>query len=107
MVIAVSVKDSPLLAGYSADVEIVVDHVDDALHIPTAAIRPGEPALVMLLDSDSGLLVERRVETGLANWDRTQVISGLDEGDLVVLSLDRDGVAAGEPAVAEDEDSGS
>jgi HlyD family secretion protein len=102
VVIAGSVEGSPLLAGYSADVEIVADRADDVLHVPTAAIRPGEPAMVMVLDSDKGLLAERAVETGLANWERTQILSGLDEGDLVVLSLDREGVEAGQPAVAED-----
>jgi HlyD family secretion protein len=107
VVIARPPEDSPLLAGYSADVEIIVDRAENALHIPTAAIRPGEQALVMLLEADTGLLAERAVETGLANWDRTQILSGLEEGDLVVLSLDREGVAAGQPAIAEDQDSGS
>ncbi len=107
VVIAELPADSPLLAGYSADVEIVVDRHDDALHLPTAAIRPGEPASVLLLEPAShgtaGLLVEREIETGLANWERTEVLSGLAEGDQVVLSLDRDGVEAGALAVADED----
>ncbi len=102
VVIAEPPEDSPLLAGYSADVEIVVDRAADALQIPTAAIRPGARQQVLLLDPESGLLQEREIETGLANWERTQVTTGLSAGEQVVLSLDREGVEAGALAVAED-----
>ncbi len=107
VVLAELPADRPLLAGYSADVEIVVDRREDALHLATAAIRPGEAASVLLLEPASqgtaGSLVEREIETGLANWDRTEVLSGLAEGDQVVLSLDRDGVEAGALAVADED----
>ena len=107
VVLAELPADRPLLAGYSADVEIVVDRHEDALHLATAAIRPGEPASVLLLEQaargGAGLLVEREIETGLANWERTEVLSGLAEGDQVVLSLDRDGVEAGALAVADED----
>lgn len=107
VVLAELPADSPLLAGYSADVEIVVDRREDALHVATAAIRPGEPAGVLLLAAGprgaAGTLIEREIETGLANWERTEVRSGLAEGDRVVLSLDRDGVEAGALAVADEE----
>jgi len=102
VVLADQPEDRPLLAGYSADVEIVVDRRDDTLSVPTAAVRPGEPPTVLALGRDSGLLETREIETGLANWDRTEVTAGLAEGDAVVLSLDRDGVEAGAPAVADD-----
>ena len=107
VVLAELPADRPLLAGYSADVEIVVDRREDALHVATAAIRPGDAASVLLLEPASqgtaGPLVEREIETGLANWERTEVLSGLAEGDRVVLSLDRDGVEAGAIAVADED----
>ena len=93
--------DSLLLAGYSADVEIVVERREGVLRIPTAAVRPGEPPSVLVLDPSSGLIEVREIEVGLANWERTQVLSGLAEGDRVILSLDREGVEAGATAVAE------
>jgi HlyD family secretion protein len=95
--------DIPLLAGYSADVEIVIDRQDDVLRIPTAAIRPGEPATVLILDADTGLLQAREIDRGLSNWDQTEVVAGLTVGDRVVLSLDRDGVEAGAAATAEED----
>jgi HlyD family secretion protein len=37
----------------------------------------------------------RTIETGVANWEYTQVVSGLSEGELLVSSVDREGVADG------------
>jgi HlyD family secretion protein len=104
VVIAHPPDDPPLLAGYSADVEIVTAVADDTLAIPTAAIQPGfddVPDRVLVLGAD-GLLASRDIGTGLGNWERTEVTAGLAEGEQVVLSLDRDGVEAGAAAVAED-----
>ncbi len=40
-------------------------------------------------------LVERKLKTGLSNWEYTEVVDGLAAGDRVVTSLDRAGVKAG------------
>lgn len=95
--------DSPLLAGYSADVELITERLDGVVRIPTAAVRVGDAPSVLVLDTASGLLAEREIETGIGNWDWTQVRRGLSEGDLVVLSLDRDGVEAGAPALSDED----
>jgi len=87
-----------LLVGYSADVEIVLERRDDVLRLPTAALREGNKVLVLGAD---GLLAERGLRTGLANWEQTEVLEGLAAGDLVVTSLERAGVTAGAHAVAE------
>jgi len=42
-----------------------------------------------------GKLEDRKVKTGLSNWEYTEITSGLNAGDQVVLSLDREGVKAG------------
>jgi HlyD family secretion protein len=101
VVVADPPADSPLLAGYSADVEIIIDRHEDVLRIPTAATRPGEPPTVLVLDADTGLLQAREIKLGLSNWQWTEVVSGLTSGEQVVLSLDRDGVEAGAAALAE------
>ena len=88
-----------LLVGYSADIEVVVDARDGALRIPTTALMPG--SRVLLLNAD-GLLEERKIEAGLSNWEFTEVKGGLDRGERVVTSLEREGVKAGALAAAED-----
>jgi HlyD family secretion protein len=87
-----------LLVGYSADIEIVVTGRDNVVRIPTPALMPGNRVLVL---AEGGLLDERKIETGLANWEFTEVKTGLNRGDKVVTSLEREGVKAGARAVAE------
>lgn len=86
----------PLLAGYSADVEIILDARDDVVRVPTQAILEGGRALVY---TAAGLLESRTLKTGLSNWSFTEVQSGLEPGDKVVLSVEREGVVAGARAV--------
>jgi HlyD family secretion protein len=90
---------SGLLVGYSADVEIVLTVKDDALRVPTAAIQEG--GKVLLLNADSKL-EERAVKAGIANWEYTEVLDGLQAGDKIVTSLEKEGVKAGVRAVVDD-----
>lgn len=82
-----------LLAGYSADAEIILDVRKDTLRIPTEAVMDGD--LVYVFVPDSNLIEQRQVRTGTSNWDHTEVIDGLNEGELVVTSVDREGLADG------------
>jgi len=86
-----------LLAGYSADVEIILDVRENVLRVPTQALLEGKR--VLLLTSSPGRLEERKVEVGVANWQFSEASSGLREGEKVVLSIERKGVAAGAHAV--------
>jgi HlyD family secretion protein len=90
-----------LLVGYSADVEIVLDTRTDALRVPTAAIQEGNRVLVFV--PATGILEQRTITTGLANWQYTEVTSGLQPGERVVLSLERAGVKAGVHAKPEEQ----
>ena len=47
------------------------------------------------------LLEERVIEAGLANWEFTEIRSGLKQGERVVASLERAGVKAGARAIEE------
>ncbi|MDL1959715.1 MAG: efflux RND transporter periplasmic adaptor subunit [Deltaproteobacteria bacterium] len=81
-----------LLPGYSADVEIVLDLREDVLRIPTEAVLEGNRVLVCRAD---GLIEGRIIEPGLSNWQFTEVMSGLEPGELIVTSVDRKGVKPG------------
>ncbi len=89
-----------LLVGYSADVEIVLSRRLDVLRVPTAALIEG--GRVMVLNPDSGKLEERKVRTGVANWEFTEILEGLAEGDRIVISLERAGVKVGASATADE-----
>lgn len=89
-----------LLPGYSADIEIYLDVREDVVRIPTEAVLEGYR--VYVFDEETGYLSEREFEPGIANWNYTEVLSGLQVGDRVVLSVGREGVKAGVPAQAGD-----
>ena len=86
-----------LLAGYSADVEIVLDARKDTLRIPTQAILDGKRVFVYL--PDRSVIRERSIQTGLSNWEYSEVVSGLKPGEQVVVNVDRSGIADEAPAV--------
>jgi HlyD family secretion protein len=90
---------SNLLPGYSADVEVILETRDNVLRVPTQAVIQGRH--VLLLDEAAGVLRQRDIETGVSNWEFTEIRAGLAEGDLVVLSVDREGVRDGATAVRE------
>jgi HlyD family secretion protein len=91
-----------LLPGYSADVEIVLATRDDVLRVPAQAVLEGHRVLVFRpVEGEVGELESRSFEPGLSNWQFIEVRSGLEEGARIVLSVDREGVAAGARAVPE------
>jgi HlyD family secretion protein len=90
-----------LLPGYSADVEVIIEARHDLVRVPTEAVL--ENGRVLVFRPSDGVLEERKIEVGLANWKYTEVKHGLAKGDLVVLSVDREGVKAGAVAQREAE----
>ncbi len=89
------------LAGYSADVEIVIATRSDALRVPTQSVLDGKR--VFVFDSVTQLLQERNVKIGISNWDVTEILQGLRRGELVVLSTDRPGLEDSVQAVIEEQ----
>ncbi len=82
-----------LLAGYSADVEIILEERSNTLRIPTQALLPENRLFVY--QPKTGRLEERTIRPGLSNWDRTEIREGLQPGEMVVLSIDQPGLKDG------------
>ncbi|MBD5804768.1 Macrolide export protein MacA [Azoarcus sp. Aa7] len=89
-----------LLVGYSADAEIVLAVRENTLRVPTSTLREGNRVLRYRADDDR--LEERTIKTGVANWEFTEVLDGLAEGDRIAASLEREGVKAGARVRPED-----
>ena len=93
-------SSSNLLPGYSADVEVLIEVHKDVLFVPTQAILNSNRVLIL---TDEGLLEERIIEVGIRNWQVSEVIEGLSEAEIVVISVEREGVVAGASAIVDDE----
>jgi HlyD family secretion protein len=81
-----------MLPGYSADIEVIISERKDVARVPTEAILEGNKVLLFAADA---VLRERVIGTGLSNWEYTEVLEGLQAGDKVVVSVDREGVEDG------------
>jgi HlyD family secretion protein len=78
---------SYLLAGYSADVEIILDVRTDTLKVPSEAVMDGNA--VYVFSGQDRTISKRTFTAGLSNWAFTEVVSGLDEGLQVVVNVDK------------------
>ena len=77
--------------GFIEDVEVILATRENVLRIPTQVILDG--SRVFVFEGDS--LHERSIQTGISNWEYTEVVDGLTDGEFVVLSVDREGVEDG------------
>jgi len=82
-----------MLPGYSADVEIILDSHAEVIRIPTEALLEGQK--VFVYDKENKSIYEKNISTGLSNWQYTEVLEGLVEGEQIITSIDRDGVVDG------------
>lgn len=82
-----------MLPGYTADVEVIIDAHDDSLRIPTEALLEGHQ--VYVYDADFDTISLQDVKVGLSNWKFSEILDGLQSGQQIVLSIDRDGLADG------------
>ena len=78
-------QNGSLVQGMYAEVSLVLAHKDSALTIPMQAVaRNGTEATVLVVNGKNRL-EERRVQLGLENNYRVEVLSGLEENDRVVI----------------------
>jgi HlyD family secretion protein len=79
----VSEDISRLKPGMNAEVEIMAASAQNVLLVPNEAIMNfGGRQMVRVVGEER----PRRVEVGASNWEKTEIISGLDEGEVVVIS---------------------
>jgi HlyD family secretion protein len=83
--IVLNETDPRLKDGQTAQAQVITNQVQDVLTVPNSAVRKrGEQNTVTVIDP-SGTQQQVRFQAGLVGDTRTQVISGLKEGQQVVL----------------------
>jgi len=81
-------QDLGLKGGMSATADIVIDERSNALLLPNKAItldNQGNPTVTVLVDE---LTQERKVVIGISNGSHTEILGGLNEGDVVVVKME-------------------
>lgn len=87
-----------LLAGYSADMEIILEAKNNALRVPTEFLADGKYVLIV---DENNLIEQREIGLGLSNWHFSEVLSGLVEGDLIVSNIGAKGLGVGAEVVVQ------
>ncbi len=88
-------RDRVLMPGLYADADVALEHRDDIPTVPLQAVNhEGNKTTVFVVGKDSEL-EDRPVTLGLQTANDAEVVSGLAEGEEVVVS-DRSGLKSGE-----------
>jgi multidrug efflux pump subunit AcrA (membrane-fusion protein) len=81
-------RDGRLRAGSAAQVIVATRSAKDALIVPTPAVTleasNADEGTVMVVDAKS-VAHERKVTIGIRTPDKTEIVSGLNEGDTIVV----------------------
>jgi RND family efflux transporter MFP subunit len=80
--------------GMSADIEVITDYLPDVLAVPTGALMEKE-GKKMIYTVEEGRVTLRAVEIGLSNWNDTEIMKGLKEGEIIVENADATGLKPG------------
>lgn len=81
------VSNPSLLVGMSASASVIVQRHDNALLVPSLAIVTSAGQQTVNVVGTDGKPVAVQVQTGLTNGQQTEVVSGVQEGQTVRLSL--------------------
>lgn len=92
-----------LAVGASADAEIILEVEKDVLIVPTNAVieREGKKFVYTV---EGGRIRKRMIMIGISNWESTQILDGLKEGEQVITSLDIEGIEEGRRVRIRDEE---
>ncbi len=78
-------QDYKLTPGMYADVSLQVQNDPHALTLPIQAINRGEDKATVLLVNAQSQVEEREIHMGIEGSDQVQILSGLNEGDRVII----------------------
>lgn len=76
-----------LKLGMTADANILIAHRENVLILSNRAIRAARNSRFVTIRRDDNTTPEIEVKTGMANDQETEIVSGLSEGQVVVIPL--------------------
>ncbi len=73
-------EETPLMIGMTAETNIIIHQTSEALLVPSGAVKQGN---VWLVEGDK--LVKRKVSIGVKGLKETEILSGIEADDVIVL----------------------
>lgn len=87
--------DHTLVPGLYAEADLILEHKEDIPTIPLQALNHEGDKVAVFVVNPNGQLEDRPVNLGIQTANDAEVVAGLHEGEMVVVS-DRAGLKAGE-----------
>jgi len=78
-------EDFQLREGLTVTISIIVAESNDVLLVPNSAITISGRQTYVKVVSPDGIIEDRLITTGISNWQYTEIIDGLSEGEKVVI----------------------
>jgi RND family efflux transporter MFP subunit len=78
-------RDGTLVDGMYAETSLILSEKDGALTVPIQAVQREESGASVLMVDREGRVQERPVKLGAEGNDQVEILSGLSEGDQVVI----------------------
>ena len=86
VVISIDNRDGELMSGMFAEVKIASEEAKHVLCVPSEAVivKEGKTVVVTVNKGDIARFAE--VQTGIDNGEKTEILSGVNEGNIIVVS---------------------
>ncbi len=88
--IALEEKSDLIKRGLTADVDITVASKDNVLTVPSSAVKPYQGGKAVRIVGKNGEIEFIPVEVGSKGGGKVEIISGIEEGDEVIVALPND-----------------
>ncbi len=86
VIVSVNPGDVAAKIGMTANANIVVTSKENVLLVPNRAVRASGAKRLVTVQKQNGTSEEIPVQLGLANDQETEVVSGLTEGQVILIS---------------------
>ena len=81
-----TVNGPKLLYGLSASLDITTSSVENILYVPIQSVFEEDGKSYVSVPSEDGIINKIEVTTGIFNYDFIEIKSGLNEGDIILIS---------------------
>ena len=85
VILNVDVKDFEILMGMTCDVSFIIKRVENVLCLSNKAIQLNNGKQIVVVKLPDGTLEEREITTGFSDGRVSEIKSGLNDNDLVVV----------------------
>jgi RND family efflux transporter MFP subunit len=80
-------EDINLREGMSVSITLIVAQATDVVYVPNGAITSIRGTTYVTVVKDDGTEEQREVTTGISDWQHTVITDGLEEGEIVMTTL--------------------